>query len=50
MEIESGGDENKVMNIPLPDKYSDYLISSFYKINLRFIFRKLTMERNDSKN
>ena len=45
-EIESGGDENKVMNIPLPDKFSDYLISSFYKINLRFLYRKLTLVNN----
>jgi hypothetical protein len=42
-EIESGTDESKVMNIPVPGKFSDYLISSFYKINLRFLYRKLTL-------
>ena len=42
-EIESGTDESKVMNIPVPDKFNDYLISSFYKINLRFLYRKLTL-------
>lgn len=42
-EIELGTDERKVMNIPVPGKFSDYLISSFYKINLRFLYRKLTL-------
>lgn len=49
-EITSGTDENKVMNIPMPYKYSDYLISSFYKINLRFLYRKLTSVSSGSKN
>lgn len=46
-EIKSGGDEDKVMNIPVSDKFSDYLLSVFYKINLRFLYRKLTLERNE---
>jgi cyclase len=49
-EIKSGTDESKVMNIPMPDKFSDYLISSFYKINLRFLYRKLTLVSSGSKN
>jgi cyclase len=49
-EIKSGTDESKVMNIPVPDKFSDYLIRGFYKINLRFLYRKLTLEKSGSKN
>ena len=45
-EIKSGTDESKVMNIPLPDKFSDYLIGSFYKINLRFLYRKMILAIN----
>lgn len=45
-EIKSGSDENAVMNIPLPDKFSDYMLSIFYRINLRFLYRKLTSERS----
>ncbi len=44
-EIKAGGDENKVMNIPIPEKFSDYLLSNFYKINLRFLYRKLSLEK-----
>jgi cyclase len=40
-EIKKGTDENKVMELPMPEKYSDYLISSFYKINLKFLYHKL---------
>jgi glyoxylase-like metal-dependent hydrolase (beta-lactamase superfamily II) len=40
-EIKKGTDEKKVMELPMPEKYSDYLISSFYKINLRFLYKKL---------
>jgi len=49
-EIKADADENKVMNIPIPEKFSDYLISSFYKTNLRFLYRKLTLEKNGLKN
>ncbi len=49
-EIKSGTDESNVINIPVPDKFSDYLISSFYKINLRFLYRKLSLESNSLKN
>jgi glyoxylase-like metal-dependent hydrolase (beta-lactamase superfamily II) len=48
--IEAGGDEDDVMNIPLPDKFSDYLISSFYKVNMRFLYRKLHPGKADSVN
>ena len=40
-EIKKGTDENKVMELPMPEKYRDYLISSLYKINLKFLYRKL---------
>jgi cyclase len=40
-EINIGTDENKIMELPIPERYSDYLASSFYKINLRFLYKKL---------
>jgi glyoxylase-like metal-dependent hydrolase (beta-lactamase superfamily II) len=40
-EIRKGTDENKIMELPMPEKYNDYLISSFYKINLKFIYHKI---------
>jgi cyclase len=40
-EIKKGTDETKVMELPMPEKYNDYLISSFYKINLKFLYNKL---------
>jgi glyoxylase-like metal-dependent hydrolase (beta-lactamase superfamily II) len=43
-EIKKGTDEKKVMELPMPEKYSDYLISSFFKINLRFLYHKLTTQ------
>lgn len=43
-EIKKGTDENKVMELPMPEKYSDWLISSFYRINLKFIYHKLTAQ------
>ena len=43
-EIKKGTDENKVMELPMPEKVSDYLISSFYKINLKFLYHKLTTQ------
>jgi hypothetical protein len=30
------------MELPIPEKYNDWLISSFYKINLKFLYHKLT--------
>ncbi len=48
-EIKSGKDESQVINIPIPDKFNDYLISSFYKSNLRFLYRKLTLVRSGPK-
>jgi glyoxylase-like metal-dependent hydrolase (beta-lactamase superfamily II) len=35
-EIQKGTDENAVMELPMPEKYNDWLISSFYKVNLKF--------------
>jgi len=43
-EIKKGTDENKVMELPMPEKYSGYLISSFFKINLRFLYHKLAAQ------
>jgi glyoxylase-like metal-dependent hydrolase (beta-lactamase superfamily II) len=45
-EIQKGTDENKIMELPMPEKYRDYLISSFYKINLKFIYHKLIARVN----
>jgi glyoxylase-like metal-dependent hydrolase (beta-lactamase superfamily II) len=41
-EIKKGTDENKVAQLPMPEKYNDYLIGSFYKVNLEFLYRKST--------
>ncbi|MDX9904022.1 MAG: MBL fold metallo-hydrolase [Bacteroidales bacterium] len=41
-ELDSGGDESRVMNIPVPEKFSDYLLSFFYRINLRFLYGKMS--------
>jgi len=40
-EIKKGTDETKVMELPIPEKYNDYLIGSLYKMNLRFLYHKL---------
>jgi glyoxylase-like metal-dependent hydrolase (beta-lactamase superfamily II) len=45
-EIQKGTDENKIMELPMPERYSNYLISSFYKINLKFIYHKLMARVN----
>jgi len=45
-EILKGTDENKIMELPMPDKYNDWLISSFYKINLKFLYHKLMVRTN----
>jgi len=43
-EIQKGADENKVMELPMPEKYSDWLINSFYKLNLKFLYNKLIIQ------
>ena len=43
-EIQKGTDENKVMELPMPEKYSDWLINSFYKLNLKFLYYKLIIQ------
>lgn len=43
-EIKKGTDENKVMELPVPEMYNDWVISSFYKINLKFLYHKLTTQ------
>ena len=45
-EIQKGTDEKSIMELPMPEKYRDYLISSFYKINLRFLYNKLNSKNN----
>ncbi|MFO7620249.1 MAG: MBL fold metallo-hydrolase, partial [Bacteroidales bacterium] len=49
-ELDSGSDESQVMSLPVPEKFSDYLLSVFYKINMRFLYRKLAPERVGSEN
>ena len=49
-EIESGDDRNQAMNIPMPDKHSDYLLRIFYERNLEFLYKKLTLEGIASQN
>jgi glyoxylase-like metal-dependent hydrolase (beta-lactamase superfamily II) len=39
-EIRKGTDEVKIIEIPMPEKYGDYLISSLYKANLRFLYSR----------
>ncbi|MBN2480174.1 MAG: MBL fold metallo-hydrolase [Bacteroidales bacterium] len=48
-EIASGSNENRVMQLPLPEKFNDYLLSVFYRINLRFLYRKQTVEKSNLK-
>jgi glyoxylase-like metal-dependent hydrolase (beta-lactamase superfamily II) len=45
-EIQRGTDENWIQEIPMPEKYNDWLISSFYKLNLKFLYHKLTNKTN----
>lgn len=45
-EIRKGTDENKVQELPMPEKYNDWLISSFYKGNLKFLYHKLIAKTN----
>ncbi len=40
-EIRKGTVENKIMELTVPEKYNDYLISSFYNLNLKFLYNKL---------
>jgi len=41
-EIEKGTDEKKVTELPMPEKYKDWLFIPFYKINLGFIYHRMT--------
>jgi glyoxylase-like metal-dependent hydrolase (beta-lactamase superfamily II) len=45
-EIQKGTDENKVMELPMPEKYNNWSVSSFYKINLKFLYHKLIPKTN----
>jgi hypothetical protein len=45
-EIQKGTDENKVMELPMPEKYNKWLVSSYYKINLKFLYHKLITKTN----
>ena len=44
--LQKGMDENKIMKLPMPEKYNDWLISSFYKVNLKFLYHKLITKTN----
>jgi len=46
-EIQKGTDEQALVEVPVPEKFKDWLIKSFYKINLRFIYQKM-MESNSN--
>lgn len=39
-EIMKGTDGNKIMELPIPEKYSDWLISGLYRTNLKFLYNK----------
>jgi cyclase len=41
-EIQKGTDENKVLELPMPEKYNNWIVSSFYNSNLKFLYHKLT--------
>jgi cyclase len=45
-EIQKGTDENKVLELAMPEKYNDWVVSSFYKINLKFLYHKLMSKTN----
>jgi cyclase len=45
-EIRKGTDENKVTGLPVPAKYNDWGVSSFYKVNLKFLYHKLITKNN----
>lgn len=45
-EILKGTDEKKIQELPMPEKYKNWLISIFYKINLNFLYKKLTNATN----
>ena len=38
-EIDKGTDENKILELPVPVKFKDWLHSSYYKINLNFLYQ-----------
>ncbi len=39
--IQRGTDENKIQEIPMPQKYNAWLLSSFYKQNLKLLYKHL---------
>jgi cyclase len=45
-EIKKGADEKKVMELPILEKYNDWLIRSFYGMNLKFLYQKLIDKTN----
>jgi cyclase len=45
-EIQKGTDENKVLELPMPEMYNDWIVSSFYKMNLKFLYHKLMSKTN----
>jgi cyclase len=45
-EIQNGADENKVTELPIPEKYNEWLFSRFYKGNLKFLYHKLITKTN----
>ena len=40
-EIGKATDENKIMQLPVPAKFKEWLLSSYYKINLKFLYRMM---------
>jgi cyclase len=44
--IQKGTDENKVMELPMPERYTDWGVSSFYKANLKFLFHYLVAKNS----
>ncbi len=40
-EIARGGDETTLRQIPIPEKYEDWQITSFFPVNLTFLYNKL---------
>jgi cyclase len=40
-EIGKGTDENTIMELPVPAEFKEWLLSSYYKINLKFLYRMM---------
>ena len=47
-EIEKGTDENKIMNLPMPEKYESWLFGGFYQGSLQTLYNKV-IEINKKK-